>query len=441
MSIPTQPRIRALEMFPYGQAEEGNYVLRDPQGLARTVVLPPLAAMLISLMNGRRTLGDIRREFQTAVGQSVPLIEVENLVAQLDELHFLEGENFECYQQQLAQEYMKLPVRPAAHAGGAYAADPAELRMQLAELFTRADGPGIRPDEGVVPAPLNGTPPADKLCGVMSPHIDFHRGGASFGWAYDRLVTDSRAQVFVVLGTAHTPLKEFYSISRKDFDTPLGTVRTDQRFIDKLLERLGDNGTSLCADELPHRHEHSIEFQTLMLQYALGERRDFTIVPILVGSFHSFVLHDRTPLENPAVAEFVASLRETIEDWNEEVCVIAGVDMAHIGRQFGDPELLDEPRLKNQWTDDQQLLAKACAGDAEAWFAHVAAQDDANRICGLAPMYTLLAALKPERGELLEYDQAVAEDLSSCVSFAAAAFYHKSPLSPDSSLPSSPNHM
>lgn len=422
MSIPTKPRIRPLEMIPHGDPVVGNYVLRDPYGLAGTVVLTPVAAILVSLMNGDRTLGDIRMEFQQTVGQSIPLIEVENFVAQLDENHFLDSKNFATYQQAQLKDYLALAVRPAAHAGGAYHGEPAGLRAQLSELFTCEGGPGLLPWEG------NGTTEKrllteKKLCGVMSPHIDFHRGGPAFAWAYDRIVTESQAKLFIILGTAHTPLQEFYSVSSKDFETPLGTVETDREFIKALGNRLGDSFAEVFLDELPHRQEHSIEFQTLMLQFILGGRRDFRVVPILVGSFHPFVEHGRVPDDSPAVAEFVAGLRETIRSCGEEVCVVAGVDMAHIGQQFGDDDLLDAERLTAQWTDDQELLAKACVGDADAWFMHVSKQADANRICGLAPMYTMLKTVEPDRGELLKYDQAVAEDDTSCVSFAAAAFY------------------
>jgi len=54
---------------------------------------------------------------------------------------------------------------------------------------------------------------------------------------------------------------------------------------------------------------------------------------------------------------------------------------------------------------------------------HIAAVQDRNRICGLAPTYTMLQAMQPARGEILKYDQAVATDRTSCVSFASVAFY------------------
>lgn len=436
-AIPAKPRIRPLEMFPHGP--DGAYVLRDPSGLAKTVVLPPAAAILVSLMNGRRTHDEIRAEFQRTVEQRIDVTQIEKLVAQLDELYFLDSLRFATYEMRSEEDYLELAVRPAAHAGGAYYSEPSGLREQLGDLFTREGGPGLLPWEGIKsPSHVLGgghniqmqggggsvseLTLQSKLCGVMSPHIDFHRGGSSFAWAYDRVVTDSPAKLFVILGTAHTPLKSFYSVSHKAFDTPLGTAVTDLQFVNDLAKRLG-NPDKIFRDELPHRHEHSIEFQALMLQYVLGGRRDYKIVPILVGSFHPFVQRGRLPKESPVVAEFIEALGETATATGEDVCFVGGVDMAHIGQQFGDPELLDDERLKIQWTDDQNLLVKACAGDAEAWFEHVAKQGDANRICGLAPMYTLLETIRPKRGELLKYDQAVAEDRTSCVSFASVAFY------------------
>ena len=426
MTIPERPRIRSLELVPLA-GEEGTYALRDPYGFSKAVALPMGAAMLVTLMNGERTLAELQTEFEKEIGQQMALKEIERLVKQLDEGCFLDSEHFAEHQTAILKAYEELDVRRAAHAGGAYPREEDALRTHLDEMFTHEEGPGLLPWEGNTAGDF-AVASESRLCGVMSPHVDMQRGGPAFAWAYDRVVAESDAEVFVILGTAHTPLKGFYSVSNKHFDTPLGTVNTDRNFVDRLRDRLTAEETAkdlatIFQDELPHRREHSIEFQALMLQYILGGRKDFEIVPILVGSFHPFVLHHRSPGDSPIVAEFIAALRETVIGCNKKVCFIAGVDLAHIGKQFGDESLLDDERLKEQWADDHQLLANACDGDPEAWFIHVAAQQDRNRICGLAPTYTMLEAMQPGRGELLKYDQAVAEDRSSCVSFASVAFY------------------
>jgi len=424
-----RPRIRPLELTPLESGDEPTYALRDPQGFAGTAALPMGAAMLVTLMNGQRTLSELQVAFTEKVGRPIDLEEIEKVVQQLDERLFLDSPLFAEHQAAITTAYDELDVRPAAHAGGAYHGELENLQTQLAELFTCQDGPGLLPWEGTSNLE-EGEDPTERqrLCGVMSPHIDLHRGGPAFAWAYDRVVAESDAEIFVIFGTAHTPLTSMYSVSNKHFATPLGTAHTDREFIQDLKARLSTRAEPaeierLFHNELPHRREHSIEFQTLMLQYVLGGRRDYTIVPILVGSFHPFVLHHRSPGGSPVVADFTAALRETVAHCGKKVCFIAGVDMAHIGRQFGDEALLDEPRLKQQWTDDQVLLAAACEGDAEGWFVHVAAVGDRNRICGLAPTYTMLQTMQSTRGEILKYDQAVADDGSSCVSFASVAFY------------------
>ena len=426
MNVNERPQVRSLELVPIGSEDDPMYALRDPYGFTETVALPLGAAMIVSLMNGERDLGEIRRQFEAQVGKSISMTDIQNVVAQLDERYMLDNDRFAKYQEDMVGEYKSLDVRPAAHAGGAYESEVELLRAQLGSLFTGDGGPGLLPWEGNTASDF--AQADQKLCAVMSPHIDLHRGGTAFAWAYDRVVAESDADVFVILGTAHTPLASLFSVSNKHFDTPLGTVQTDREFVAALQTRMTSNGsaseaTRIFDDELPHRNEHSIEFQALLLQYVLGERRDYTIVPILVGSFHPFVQHNRSPRESPAVFDFIAGLRETVAESGKKVCFVAGVDLAHIGQQFGDEALLDDARLTEQWTDDQELLARACEGDAEAWFIHVAAQADRNRICGLAPTYVMLETASPSKGELLKYDQAVAEERTSCVSFASVAFY------------------
>ena len=427
MTTPSHPRVRQLELVPLGKDHEGMYVLRDPHGYSGSAALPAEAAMLVTLMDGKRSLGQLRQEFERAFGKSLTLTDVERITNQLDDGYFLDNDRFDRHKSHMISEYRQLDVRPAAHAGAAYADSPDSLRTQLEELFVCQEGPGLLPREGSTRTDYV-LDSERRLGGLMTPHIDFQHGGPTAACAFDRLVTESNAKLFVILGTAHTLLRGLFSVSRKHFETPLGTVNTDRDFIDSLADHLStrlpkQKVEAIFDDEYPHRQEHSIEFQTVMLQYALEGRRDYKIVPILVGSFHPFVLANRSPGNAPEVAEFVSALRKTIDACPGEVCFIAGVDLAHIGQQFGDKEILSKGRLTEQWTDDQQLLAAACEGDPEAWFIHVAAQQDRNRICGLAPTYLLLETIRPERGEMLRYDQAVAADLSSCISFASVAFY------------------
>ena len=419
MVVPLRPKVRAVELYPLGPEKELLFALRDPEGFGETAVLPYGAALLATLMNGQRTLAEIQAVFAEQLGTSVALADLQRLVRDLERARLLDTPQFEAFRREQLDRYLQSPRRPAAHAGSAYARDPEQLQKELAALFTAEGGPG--------PIDPMAQPNGRRLCAAISPHIDLHRGGVAFAWAYKWIVEQSQADCFVIFGTAHSPMEQLFSVSRKDFETPLGTVASDTALIDRLQEQLGSSvagqQVELFADELAHRHEHSIEFQAMFLQYVLGRQRPFRIVPILVNSLQPFLDEKREPSALPEFVAFVAALRAAVAAHRGQVCYISGADLAHIGPRFGDPLPLDDARLADQARQDRQLLESVCRGDAEALFRQVAACGDCNRICGLAPTYTLLEVLGLSHGELLRYDQAVENDRTACVSFASVALY------------------
>src|SRR5262245_11896389 len=136
MSSAMQPRLRRLETFPVNQGGETVFALRDPDGFSGSIVLPHGAAILASLMDGTRTVDEIHAQAQRHLGSAAGRGGVEHLVSQLDEHNLLDTPRFRERWKAEIERYLNNPVRPAAHAGGAYAADPLELREQLAALFT-----------------------------------------------------------------------------------------------------------------------------------------------------------------------------------------------------------------------------------------------------------------------------------------------------------------
>lgn len=420
-----RPRLRPVESFPVSQPDgEVQFALRDPEGFAGSVLLPYPAAVVAAMLDGERTLADVQRDYQARFGQPLALADLEHLLAQLDDRWLLDNARFRARWKVELEQYLNSTLRPAAHANTAYSGDPERLRQTLDGFFLHADGPGRLPPGRGSDAPAE--PPEEALCAVLSPHVDVEQCGAALAWAHHRLAAQSAAEVFVILGTAHRPMSQLYSLSRKSFHTPLGTVEVDDALVRSLRAHLaaqpGGRELDLEANELAHRCEHSIEFQVLFLQHVFAGR-PLKIVPILVGSFREMVVARRQPIAAPPVAAFVAALGQTLSEWGRRVCLIGSVDLAHLGQRYGDRELLTTERLAAQADDDAQLLADACRGDAAALFQRVAEQDDRHRIGGLSSAYTMLAALRPRRGEVLKYGQSVAPDGTSCVTFASAAFY------------------
>ena len=111
----------------------------------------------------------------------------------------------------------------------------------------------------------------------------------------------------------------------------------------------------------------------------------------------------------------------------KKVCFIAGVDMAHVGRHFGDKEWLSSERLRRIGERDQHYLTAIKRGDKKALFEHICEDGDARRICGFPTMYTILDVLermgKRYECDVINYEQAVDDQADCAVTFAGAAMY------------------
>ncbi len=408
-----RPRLRPLEAFPVEHDGQRLIALRDPSGFTDQVIMLPMPLLdLVSLFDGEHSLEEIRGILHARHGDGAPSVEQIATVAQgLDEHGFLDGERFAERRRAVETAFRESPVRPAAHAGGAYAGEPAALAAQIDGFFAHADGPGVT---ALSETSTDGHPP---LRGLIAPHVDFHRGGPTYAWAYRELLARSDADLFVILGTCHAGMADPFSVTVKPFETPLGPVPVDREFVERVSRRYRDD---LFTSEAAHRSEHSIEFQAVMLQRLLGERRPFTIVPVLASYVHEAVWAGCDPEGDRRVPRFIDALLETMAATSRRVCLVAGVDLAHVGPRFGDPAPNTPEFLAAVERDDRNMLEAVVDGDATAFYASIAHDGDRRRICGLSPIYTFLRALPGVRGRLVRYSQW--PDREGAVTFCAAAF-------------------
>lgn len=80
------------------------------------------------------------------------------------------------------------------------------------------------------------------------------------------------------------------------------------------------------------------------------------------------------------------------------------------------------------------MLDRAAACDPGGWFRTAASIGNQLRVCGLAATYTMLHAIGPVQGRLLNYKQAIDDRRTCCVSFASMAFHTAAPDSPPPTL-------
>ena len=422
MSTLLRPKLRPVSPRRVEHEGQSFVLLQDLTGAIAQPVLIPLDGFnhIVRHFDGESTLIEIQGKVLRSTGIFLALGELESLVNRLDAAMVIEGPTFEVFQ----RSYRESGRRPAAMAGRSYAATMRALRAQLQQFFVDTNGAGV-------PEPkANGA--WKELRGVLSPHIDFGRGGPIYTWAYRELVEKSSADTFVILGVAHQYCRRRFALTCKDFETPLGVVPTDRAYVDRISSLAGRD---LFDDELSHRTEHSIEFQVVFLQYVLGSRRDFSIVPILVGSFQDLMEKGADPIADPEVGRFVQALRVAEAASGKRVAYIGGIDLCHVGPEFGDPSPVDPGMQEQVRHFDSSMLDRAAACDPDGWFRTAAKVGNRLRVCGLAATYTMLHAMGPAQGRLLNYKQAIDDRRTCCVSFASMAFH----ASPTSSNPAEPH--
>jgi AmmeMemoRadiSam system protein B len=403
------PRLRAIEVFPIEDRGERCLVLRDPSDPeVRPIVLSDGAADVLMLLDGQRTLDGLSAALQLR-GAPITTIQVRAFLQRLDEAGFLEGPRAEHRLQQRHARFQSLPVRRAVHAGGAYADGVDELPRMLADGYLHADGPGALPGVRGPTAPPRG---------VIAPHVDLHRGAPTYSWAYKAIAEAQLADLYVVLGTCHTPVRGGFAATLKPYDTPLGAMGADAEFIQR-LQRLW--GHDVFAGEFSHANEHSIEFQAVYLR-SIGVTAP--MAAFLCDSLHSLVPPGKSPRSVPLVADFLSALRQAITEDGRAITVIAAVDLAHIGNRFGDSWPVEKQHQARVDREDREMLELLLKPDADAYHRHVMRDRDARRICGLTPLYLLSALMEAEHGtgELLRYTQWVDSDQSSSVTFASALY-------------------
>ncbi len=410
MIPPGNPRLRAVEAFPVQHEGQRCIALRDPAGFTDQIaVLPGPLLDLVSLFDGEHPVEGIREILRRRHGEAPSVEQIAALVERLDDAGFLDSERFRARRRAIDDAFRRSPVRPPAHAGGAYAGEPAALREQIAGFLAHAERSGA--------AAARSGRQAGTLSALIAPHIDFHRGGPTYGSAYQEVLDRSDADLYVILGTCHAGMSDPFAVTLKPYDTPLGPAAVDRDFYEALARRAGQD---LLASEPAHRAEHSIEFQAVMLQSLLGGRRPFTILPVLASYLNEAVWAGTEPEADPRVPRFLDALRETVAASSRRVCLVAGVDLAHVGPRFGDPDPNTEASLAIVEREDRAMLESVVAGDARGFFAQVAADRDARRICGLSPIYSMLRILPEAPGRLIEYRQW--PDPEGAVTFCAVSF-------------------
>ncbi len=410
MSSAERPKLRNVSAFPVQVSGRQMICIQDPLHLSQQpLIVSPDAFFVISFFDGDHSILDIQEQYARRYGGILFSDRVREIIQQLDSTFLLENETFEQRKRQASEEFTASSVRAAFHAGGAYEADASSLKTQIASFFASPEGPGPLEEDAA---------PSGRIKGIVAPHIDLMRGGPCYAWAYKELGERCDADLFVILGTSHSMSGTPFILTAKDFQTPLGVMKTDKDFIGSLAA--GYSG-DLFQDEFIHKFEHSIEFQVVFLQYVLRGKKT-EIAPILCSSFNEMIEKDIVPSDIPAIGDFIHLLKETVAQDGRSVCFVAGADLSHVGRRFGDQIRLSSSLLELIRSRDMEMLGYVERLDATGFFRSIQKDRDDRNICGLPPIYTLLNVIEASQGTILRYSQAPERHTESVVSFASISF-------------------
>lgn len=404
-----RPQLRPLEIFPFREGGRDLVGLRDPTGIApEPLFVDTETFFVISLFDGKHTVLDIQEAYVRSIGGLLFSDRVRALIRELDDRHFLQTPEFEIFRDALVEEFNASSVRPIPD-NPSYPREPVALAELLARIM--AEAPALA---------SAGQARSGTLCALIAPHIDYARGHASYAAAFRQVEPLTTPQLVLLLGTSHAPAKNPFILTRKHFATPFGQAATDVEFVERLAQKLPFDP---FIDEFNHRSEHSIELEAVLLKFLLREPNALRIIPVLCGSFEPLMSSGRSPADDPQVQAFLRAVREVSHELRQPTLILAGADLSHVGPQFGDPNPVGIARLAQVEALDMQFLTRVGRADAKGAYAVVAEHSDSTRICGLAPIYTLLELVGSATGRLLKYEQWKEPKGLSTVTFAAVGLF------------------
>lgn len=379
--------------------------LHDPLALSpQMACLPQALGYVLALFNGQRTVEEVQQLVRQETGLFMAREHIENLLSQLDSVYILDNDRSAMAKAKAIKTFRAQPYRKPASAGRSYAAGPDDLRQELQGYINQSE-----PIEEI-----------NSGLGLISPHIDYMRGGPVYARAWQRAARLAReAECVIVFGTDHNSiLPSQLTLTRQDYATPFGILPTDQTVVDALVDVLGEQ--DIFAEELHHCQEWSIELVITWLHF-IRNGESCALVPILCGSFQHFIGNGGQPAEDKRLNAAIAAIKQATA--GRRTLVVASGDLAHLGPAFNTAPIQakDYARIK---TDDDSMLSPIYAGDPDAFFEIIRRRKGKRNVCGTSPFYLALKLMGDVQGELTSYDRCPADpDHTSYVSVCGMVFH------------------
>jgi MEMO1 family protein len=393
-----------LDFFPSPLEDQPGLVIRDPFHYSdATLIIPPALVACLEFFDGQQSELDLRAAFLQATGDLQSGQIVQHLIDALSSAGFLLDDEFERRKTAAQREFAESNVREPSHAGSGYPANSSELTETLRGYLQHPQ-----------PVEANG-----RVLAIAAPHVSPFGGIDAYRAAYSALTPADADRTFVVLGTSHYGEPDRIGLTRKPFRTPFGDTTPDLAIVNE-LERAAGAGAAM--EDYCHAIEHSIEFQVVFLQHLFGP--SIRVVPILCGSYAHSIYRGGMPEDNDSVKRIFGALGDLAAREGDRLLWVLGIDMAHMGRRYGDDlsATADRDEMQVVAGRDRGRIDRMESGDARGFWNLVQENRDDLKWCGSAPIYTFMNAVPSARGKLLHYQQWNIDE-QSVVSFAGMRFH------------------
>ena len=195
--------------------------------------------------------------------------------------------------------------------------------------------------------------------GIILPHAGYVYSGKVAVTTVNKVFLKKN---IILLGNNHTGQGEDFALwSEGEWETPLGNVPVNSEIAAAILK----NGTTICADTLAHKFEHSIEVELPILQQAGG---DISIIPI--------ACQPSIPAKYEAAAQQICAAIKNRTD----VIFVASTDMTHY-----------EPDARAR-RKDSLAIERIIALDAQGLLNVI--KKEHITMCGAAPVAVFLNCMK-----------------------------------------------
>ncbi len=369
-----KPKIRPVNVQPFGK----DLLITDPYNLSDGLVVSYHALLLMSLMDGSRSLLDIKADFLKATGYIITDEELRSFLELLDKHLFLDNENFQRAIKEEREKLLKDGIRRMSHVFEVYPSDPEECRKFL----------------------MGEEKEKRELLGIMVPHMDIRVAKETYWEGYGRLKDNKK--LLIILGVSHYWHEKPFSALPLDMETPFGVLKVNKKLLEKIQNFYNFD---ITHDLLSYRMEHSIEFASLYGKMLFPQANALALI-VSYG-------------DKSLLRQLAENLMRTIDKELKDTLIISSVDLSHVGKKFGDLKSYD-PSFR-----DEEYLKLLQELNYEEAFDLLERDSNLTRIDGQYTNFVFSHMIKLAgftKGELFDYKTYYEYPTDSIVSYASMGF-------------------